>query len=96
MTEGVFDEMMKKPEEGGFDYYDPANVAPLVVWLGSDQSGHVNGRIFETEGGQISIADGWRSTEPVDKGGKWAPAEVGGAIDELFAREVPAQKVYGT
>jgi len=96
MTEGVFDEMMKKPEEGDFDYYDPANVAPLVVWLGSDQSGHVNGRIFEAEGGQISIADGWRSTEPVDKGARWAPAEVGGAIDELFAREVPAQKVYGT
>ena len=41
-------------------------------------------------------ADGWRSTEPKDKGDKWAPDEIGGAIDELLAREVPAQKVYGT
>lgn len=96
MTEDVFADMMKKPEEGGFDYYDPANVAPLVVWLGSEQSSHVNGRVFEAEGGQISIADGWRSTKPVDKGEKWQPSEIGGAIDELVAREVPAQKVYGT
>jgi len=96
MTEEVFADMMKKPEEGSFDYYDPANVAPLVVWLGSAQSTHVNGRVFEAEGGKISIADGWRSTEPVDKGAKWDSAEIGAVIDELLAREVPAQKVYGT
>lgn len=96
MTEEVFADMMKKPEEGSFDYYDPANVAPLVVWLGSAQSSHINGRVFEAEGGKISIADGWRSTEPVDKGAKWDSAEIGAAVDELLAREVPAQKVYGT
>ncbi|MBT4519370.1 MAG: SDR family oxidoreductase [Halieaceae bacterium] len=96
MTEGVFADMMKKPEDGGFDHYHPSNVAPLVVWLGSSQSSHVTGRVFEVAGGQISIADGWRSTEPVDKGAKWAPGEVGEAIETLFARETPAQKVYGT
>ncbi len=96
MTEDVFADMMKKPEEGGFDYYDPANVAPLVTWLGSEQSSHVTGRVFEAEGGKISIADGWRSTEPVDKGDKWAPEEIGDAVAQLLAREAPAQKVYGT
>lgn len=96
MTEDVFADMMKKPEEGGFDYYDPANVAPLVAWLGSEQSSHITGRVFEAEGGKISIADGWRSTKPVDKHDKWEPSEIGGAIEELVAREVPAQKVYGT
>jgi NAD(P)-dependent dehydrogenase (short-subunit alcohol dehydrogenase family) len=96
MTEDVFADMMKKPEEGGFDYYDPANVAPLVTWLGSVQSSHVTGRVFEAEGGKISIADGWRSTEPVDKGDKWSPDEIGSAIDQLFAQEDPAQKVYGS
>ena len=96
MTEDVFADMMKKPEEGGFDYYDPANVAPLVVWLGSDQSGHINGRVFEAEGGKISIADGWRTTSPVDKRAKWEPSEIAAAMEELVAREVSAQKVYGT
>ncbi len=96
MTEDVFADMMKKPEEGGFDYYDPANVAPLVTWLGSSQSSHVTGRVFEAEGGKISIADGWRSTKPVDKGDKWSAEEIGGVVEQLLAREVPAQKVYGS
>lgn len=96
MTEEVFADMMKKPEAGGFDHYDPANVAPLVVWLGSEQSGQVTGRVFEVEGGRISIADGWRSTQGVDKGARWEPAEVGEAIAQVIADEVPQQKVYGT
>jgi NAD(P)-dependent dehydrogenase (short-subunit alcohol dehydrogenase family) len=95
MTEEVFADMMKKPEQG-FDHFDPANVAPLVVWLGSAASGDVSGRVFEVEGGKISIADGWRSTEPVDKGARWQPAEVGTAVEQLLARATPAQKVYGT
>ncbi|MBV1921156.1 MAG: SDR family oxidoreductase [Pseudomonadales bacterium] len=95
MTEDVFADMMKKPEDGSFDYYDPANVAPLVVWLGSEESSGVTGRIFEAEGGKISIADGWKTTKGVDKGDKWEAAEIAGAMDELLATEVPAQKVYG-
>ena len=97
MTEEVFADMMKKPEgEQDFDHYDPANVAPLVVWLGSEQSGHVTGRVFEVEGGRISIADGWRSTAGVDKGARWNPAEVGQGVAQVLADEVPQQKVYGT
>lgn len=95
MTEDVFADMMKKPEDG-FDYYDPANVAPLVVWLGSEASAAVTGRVFEVEGGKISIADGWRTTEGVDKGARWLVEELSAAMDELLSKESPAQKVYGT
>ena len=95
MTEDVFADMMKKPEDG-FDYYDPANVAPLVVWLGSEASAVVTGRVFEVEGGKISIADGWRTTEGVDKGARWQVEELSAAMDELLSKESPAQKVYGT
>ena len=56
----------------------------------------MTGRIFEAEGGKISIADGWRTTEGVDKNARWAPEEVGDAIAALLAKEVAAQKVYGT
>ena len=95
MTEDVFADMMKKPDDG-FDYYDPANVAPLVVWLGSEASAAVTGRVFEVEGGKISIADGWRTTEGVDKGARWQVEELSAAMDELLSKESPAQKVYGT
>jgi NAD(P)-dependent dehydrogenase (short-subunit alcohol dehydrogenase family) len=87
---------MAKPDDGSFDYWAPENVSSLVAWLVSAESAHVTGRVFEAEGGKISIADGWRTTEGVDKGARWEPAEVKGAVEKLLAKEVPAQKVYGT
>jgi NAD(P)-dependent dehydrogenase (short-subunit alcohol dehydrogenase family) len=96
MTEDVFADMMKKPEDGSFDYYHPGNVAPLVVWLASETSANVTGRVFEAEGGKISIADGWRTTEGIDKGAKWEASEIGEAVEKLLANATAPQKVYGT
>lgn len=88
--------MMAEPTDGSFDYWAPENVSSLLAWLAAEESSHVTGRVFEAEGGKISIADGWRSTEGVDKGERWQPAEVGEAVKTLLSKEVPAQKVYGT
>ncbi|NBA93717.1 SDR family oxidoreductase [Pseudomonas sp. R5(2019)] len=87
---------MAKPEGDRFDYWAPENVSSLLAWLASSAASGITGRVFEAEGGRISIADGWRSTAGVDKGARWAPAEVGEAIQSLLATEVAAQKVYGT
>jgi len=95
MTEEVFADMMRKPDEG-FDAMAPENVSPLVVWLGSAESRDVTGRVFECSGGRISLADGWREGPVVDKGARWEPDEVGGAVHDLLAKAVPPQKVYGT
>ncbi|CAA0125661.1 Putative short-chain type dehydrogenase/reductase [BD1-7 clade bacterium] len=86
---------MAAPEDDSFDYWAPENVSSLIAYLGSTDA-TITGRIFESEGGKISIADGWRSTEGVDKGARWEPAEVADAIEQLLAKETPAQKVYGT
>jgi len=95
MTEEVFADMMAKPEDG-FDAMAPENVSPLVVWLGSSDSRDVTGRIFEVAGGKISVADGWRQGPEVDKGARWDPAEVGGAVREVISKAVEPQKVYGS
>lgn len=95
MTEGAFAEMMKKPEHG-FDAMDPANVSPLLVWLGSAESRDVTGLVFEVAGGTLSLADGWRTGPALDKGARWEPDEIGAAVHELLQKAVPAQKVYGT
>ncbi|CDZ96048.1 SDR family oxidoreductase [Pseudomonas saudiphocaensis] len=87
---------MAAPDDGSFDYWAPENVSSLLAWLASTESAHVTGRVFEAEGGKISIADGWRTTQGVDKGDRWQPAEVGEAMQALLAAEVPAQKVYGS
>ncbi len=95
MTETVFADQMKKPD-AGFDYYAPENVSPLVVWLCSPLSAHVSGRVFEVEGGKLSVADGWRSGPSRDKGARWNPAELSEVVDALIDEAVPPQKVYGT
>jgi len=89
-------ERMKKPDDGSFDYWAPENVSSLVAWLASSDSIEVTGRVFEAEGGKISIADGWRTTKGIDKGDRWQPAEITKAMLTLLKDEVPAQKVYGT
>lgn len=95
MTEGAFAEKMKTVDDG-FDVMDPANVAPTVVWLGSGQSAHVSGCVFELEGGKIMLEDGWREGPFVNQDARWNPAEVGDAVDKLLSERVPPRKVWGT
>lgn len=87
-------ETMAAPEEG-FDAMAPENVSPLVVWLGSAASAHVTGRVFEVEGGKVSLADGWRHGTVIDKGARWDPQELGPVVDELIGGAVPPTPVYG-
>jgi len=96
MTEEVFADMMKIPEDGSFDKFDPANVAPLIVYLCSAHSGHVTGHCFESFGGKLSIADGWKTGPIKDKKARYEPAEIGEIVAELEKITPPAQKVYGS
>jgi NAD(P)-dependent dehydrogenase (short-subunit alcohol dehydrogenase family) len=95
MTEEIFADRMQAPDSG-FDANDPANISPLVVWLGSADSRDVTGRVFEVEGGEISVADGWQHGPRVDRGARWAPGDVGPAVRELLAKAPPPAPVYGT
>ena len=95
MTEQVFAQTMAKPESG-FDVMAPENVAPLVVWLGSAESRGISGRVFEVQGGEITLSDGWRPAAKVDRGRRWEPAEVGAAVRELVGSAPAPMKVYGS
>jgi NAD(P)-dependent dehydrogenase (short-subunit alcohol dehydrogenase family) len=94
MTEEVFGDRMQAPDSG-FDVNDPANISPLVVWLGSSESADVTGRVFEVEGGSISVADGWQHGPGLDKGARWDPAEVGVVVHKLLAQAPTPAPVYG-
>jgi NAD(P)-dependent dehydrogenase (short-subunit alcohol dehydrogenase family) len=91
MTEGVF---YSGDAPTGWDEKDPANVSPLVVWLGSDHC-DVTGRVFEVWGGHISVADGWQHGPARDIGRKYEPAEVGDAVREVVAGAPQPAPVYG-
>ncbi|MFG3287165.1 SDR family oxidoreductase [Streptomyces sp. NPDC048111] len=97
MTEGTFAEAMAAPgAPGAFDAMAPENVSPLVVWLGSAASEGVTGRVFEAEGGRITVMEGWRPGPGIDKGARWSPREAGEAALELLARAERVGVVYGS
>ncbi|MDO8394495.1 MAG: SDR family oxidoreductase [Dietzia sp.] len=86
---------MAAPEDGSFDAMDPANVSPLVVWLGSAESAEVTGRVFEVEGGKVTVCDGWQRAASEDKGAKWDPAELGSVVPRLLSESPAPVPVYG-
>ncbi|MGW6688926.1 SDR family oxidoreductase [Streptomyces sp. NPDC054961] len=95
MTERAFADTMAAPEAGTFDAMAPENVSPLVVWLGSDASAGVTGRVFEAEGGRITVMEGWRPGPTADCGARWTPAGAGEVAAKLLSAAEPPQPVYG-
>lgn len=91
---GAMAEAMAAPEEG-FDAMAPENISPLVVWLGSTESKDVTGRVFEVEGGKITVAEGWRHGPTQDKGARWEPKEIGPVVADLLAKAETPVPVYG-
>jgi NAD(P)-dependent dehydrogenase (short-subunit alcohol dehydrogenase family) len=56
---------------------NPRRVAPIVVWLASEESGGVTGRVFEAGDGILKIAEGWHAgpgIEPVEDPNELGPA----------------------
>ena len=93
MSEAVLTKMTARPDEG-FDPMAPENISPLVVWLGSDKSRDITGRVFEVEGGLIRVAEGWAHGPQIDKGARWDPAELGPVVADLLAKSRPPIPVY--
>jgi NAD(P)-dependent dehydrogenase (short-subunit alcohol dehydrogenase family) len=90
----AFADLMATPHSG-FDAMAPENISPLVVWLGSLESRGVTGRVFEVEGGRITVAEGWRRGPSADKQDRWDPDEVGAVVEKLLADATPPDPVYG-
>ncbi|WP_203335843.1 SDR family oxidoreductase [Nocardioides limicola] len=86
MTEGAFDtSAMPEPEDN----------SPVVAWLASVAAGHVTGRVFEIEGGKLTLEDGWRHGASRDAGRRWRAEELGDVVDALLAEGAAPEPVYG-
>lgn len=89
------DVRQRQQAEGGFFRRDPANVAPLVAWLASPESGDVTGRIFQVEGGQIAVVDGnvIGAENTVDE--RRRTEDVGACVRSLLAKVRPPAGISG-
>ena len=73
-------------DASGYHPMDPANISPLVVWLGSPLSAGVTGRVFTVMGGEIGVAEPWVKGPVASKDGRWDPAELTDVVPGLVAR----------
>jgi NAD(P)-dependent dehydrogenase (short-subunit alcohol dehydrogenase family) len=78
--------VMGQPGEGEFDFFHPRHVAPLVVWLGSDDAADVHGEVFRVGGGCVWLMKGWHSVATIQKKGDWDPVELGPKVKAELAK----------
>ncbi|ABM58669.1 SDR family NAD(P)-dependent oxidoreductase [Verminephrobacter eiseniae] len=98
LTEDLFKSGRLDPKARGgpgFDPLDAANVAPLVVWLGSVSSQGVTGRVFGAKGGRITVAEGWHAGPHIEKQGRWSVSELAQRLPDLVRRAAPNAELSG-
>ncbi|SHE84668.1 NAD(P)-dependent dehydrogenase, short-chain alcohol dehydrogenase family [Ferrithrix thermotolerans DSM 19514] len=66
-----------------FNPVAPENISPLVVWLGSERSKEVTGRVFDVVGGHIDVAEGWHAGPAIDKEDRWSVEELDKVLVDL-------------
>lgn len=54
----------------------PEDIAPLVVWLASEEAGNVNGRIFQVQTGKIALYAEPVEEKVINKPGSWTTDDV--------------------
>jgi NAD(P)-dependent dehydrogenase (short-subunit alcohol dehydrogenase family) len=103
LTGGVVKDMeLKEPDEyedGEYSRLNPANSAPMVAWLASDESLHVTGQVFRAVGHNITRYVPWTLGEGVDnpKGeAKWDPGDISAAVNAaVFHSRHPGLRMGG-
>ncbi|MGN6566202.1 MAG: SDR family oxidoreductase [Thermomicrobiales bacterium] len=63
---------------------DPANVAPMVVYLASDNAASINGHFFGVRGNQISLYSHWELAGVLRAERRWEPAELAALYPDTF------------
>ena len=66
-------------EEGEFDYFSPANIAPLVAYLATEKC-PITGKVFAVSGGAISELAGWHDVKTIETEGPWMIDDIAGRL----------------
>ncbi len=77
-------ELIEPEEYTSFDRLNPANSAPMVAWLASDEASHVTGQVFRAVGSNIAHYRPWALGDSIDTAGgpaKWNPRDIGPALN---------------
>jgi len=67
----------------------PEHVAPMVVFLASDEAWNVNGKIFHVAGGHISLAYEEMPVRQLTKDGMWTIEELAELVPQFLTYDIP-------
>jgi len=89
--------MGQEPKPGEFDMFNPANIAPVVAWLASDDAASVNGQVFRVGGRSVWPMKGWHSAGRIKnpEAAAWDPKKLGARIKEELAKGITAPETMG-
>ena len=80
---------LREQDAEAFIPTDPDNIAPLVVWLGSDAAKGVTARVFNVVGGVVEVAEPWQHGPKRDKGARWEVDELDEVVPALLDEALP-------
>lgn len=84
------------PTEGGFDEWDPANIAPVVAWLASDAAARISGQVFVVFADRVHLMSGWDLHGTIaNEGSAFTVEELVARTDELFGDRRPGLPAMG-
>ena len=81
--------------EGEWNPRDPANIAPIVVWLGSSESKDVTGQVFESTSGRLTVFERWQRGPAINPKRRFDPAELGPIVKDLLSKTRPPDAIGG-
>jgi NAD(P)-dependent dehydrogenase (short-subunit alcohol dehydrogenase family) len=85
--------MALEPESAGFDPLDPSHISPLLLWLGSEFSGEVTGRIFSVVGGYVGVVEGYNRGPEILHDGPLTFADIDRELPDVLAKSRPRTPV---
>jgi len=88
--QAVLQQTGKLPSElAGGTEGDPANVAPMVAFLSTEEAGSVNGHFFGVRGTQIQLYSHWEMAGVLNAQRRWEPQEIAELYPTTFAPLLP-------
>lgn len=85
LTEGLNVAVTPEGAPDGWDAAAPANIAPFVAYLATEDC-PINSRVFFVRGGQICLLQPWAVVDSLEKAGPWTVAELqekAGALQDV-------------
>ena len=80
-TPGLSD-VVKVPEAGVFDAWDPANVSPLVAYLATEDC-PATGKVFYVQGGTVRLFQPWTMADTIERNDRWTVADLEAEMPKL-------------